>query len=225
MDFEEMVAIGLGLPANRLGDFAVEWEDEFFTVPAFVKANLQTAEVVDAIFEQPLDSPFTLQGAQPFVLRRIRGRLKTKQRRVRVGNEDVTLFKFLLDNQEDIEVIQNVLSLPLGQTLTWPVQAGLSLDITVYVGGEIGKKRRFSWAVYDGLRLVAQGEATTYAGVTRPSFDAAQKDAEGRYPNHGLFLDALSGYTISVWGPRGGNLEHQQPLRGKESRRRQRSGS
>ncbi len=221
MDFEEMIAIGLGLPANSLGDFAVEWEGELFTVPAFVKANLQTTEVVDAIFEQPLDAPFTLQGAQPFVLRRIRGRLKTKQRRVRVGNEDVTLFRFLLDNQENIEVIQNVLSLPLGQTLTWPVQAGLSLDIMVYEpGGGIVKKPRFSWAVYDGLRLVAEGEATTYAGVTGPAFDAAQKDTEARYPNRGVFLDYLSGYTISVWGPRGGNLEHQQPLRGKVSRRR-----
>lgn len=199
MDFEEMVAIGLGLPVNRLGDFAVEWEGELFTVPAFVKANLQTEAVVDAIFEQPLDAPFTLPGAQPFVLRRIRGRLKIKQRRVRVGNEDVTLFRFLLDNQENIEVIQNVLSLPLGQTLTWPVQAGLSLDITVYEASDLDPERYYTVESFEpGGGIVSLVEHVKGKDVARVKRSLSQ-DVDGVKLRYRLLPEGFSPRRVTSY--------------------------
>lgn len=75
--------------------------------------------------------------------------------------------------------------------------------------------RMFTWAVYWGTALVGEGEAPTWAAVTRPAIEAAYADAARRFPSSLVTSQDLSGYRISVWGPRGGSREHQAPLMGK----------
>lgn len=61
-----------------------------------------------------------------------------------------------------------------------------------------------TWALYFGTRMVAERQAT----------EAAYADARKLNPEfvrlHGS--EAISGYRLSIWGPRGGNIEYMQPL-------------
>lgn len=75
-------------------------------------------------------------------------------------------------------------------------------------------KNPTTWAIYLGTKMIAEGEAADRAGCTAPALDAAYKHADSVRPagNLNMGSEEISGYRISIWGPRGGNLEHMRPI-------------
>jgi hypothetical protein len=109
------------------------------------------------------------------------------------------LFKFLLDNQEDIEVTQNVLSLPLGQTLTWPVQAGLSLDITVYERSDLDPERYYTVESFEsGGGIVSLVEHVKGKDVARVKRSLAQ-DVDGVRLRYKLLPEGFSPRRVTSY--------------------------
>ena len=74
--------------------------------------------------------------------------------------------------------------------------------------------KKFTWALYLGTKLIAEGEVRgKLSDITKPSIHAAYADADAKGAQSNLFGSAvLSGYRLSAWGPRGGNVLHMVAL-------------
>lgn len=75
-------------------------------------------------------------------------------------------------------------------------------------------KSTVTWAIYLGTKMIADGSADSRGACTKPALEAAYKHADSVRPAGHLNMGSqeISGYRISIWGPRGGNLEYMRPI-------------
>lgn len=128
----------------------------------------------------------------------------------------VPLDEFVAAHLRSVEMMDLLLEAPLGQLFHAPDMAMRPLILTVRrpspVASAARKKTPHTWAVYDGIRLVAEGESDSYIEAGRATREAAEREAAKENPNGPLDHVALSSYRASIWGPRGGIKEYQQPV-------------
>lgn len=73
---------------------------------------------------------------------------------------------------------------------------------------------KYRWALYLGTTLIAEGRTVSRQASTKPAIDAAYAHAQEANPEYVRLFgsQAIEGYRLSIWGPRGGIIEHMRKL-------------